>query len=61
MILIGWNKVRDAILMSDICDVEEGTANPPEDTIVHDCTTVGDIIEVVKQEIERQNILVVGY
>jgi len=52
---IDWIKVRDAILYSDICDVEEDiNAWIPENTYTHSDLTVGDIIDVVKKEIEKQ-------
>lgn len=52
--MINWEKVRDAIINSDICDVEEGISIYKELTYVHSSTRVIDILEVVREEIENQ-------
>lgn len=51
---IDWIKVRDAILYSDICDVEDGIVENPDDTVVHCETTVGDIFDIIYDEINKQ-------
>lgn len=52
--MIDWEKVRDVIINSDICDVEYGIADNPYSTKVHCETSIGDIIYAIEDEIEDQ-------
>lgn len=49
-----FDDFTQALLDSDICDVEDGIALNPLDTKVHCETTVGDIVEVLKQVVFKK-------